>query len=364
LFIILAVGPSILISEILLKNWLYSPVQGYRISMHQSKIDKMDRRKFILRGSLVSAGLIIDTGFGIAHDMPGAEVKPVSPIVLSTWDFGFKSNAIAWNYLSNGSRALDAVEQGIRVIESDPENMSVGIGGLPDRDGIVTLDACIMDDFGNAGSVSFLADISHPISVARLVMEKTPHVMLSGDGALQFALENGFVREDLLTDKARMAWEEWEVKSNYKRVINIENHDTVGLLAMDKKGNICGGCSTSGLAYKMHGRVGDSPIIGAGLYVDNEVGAAVATGLGELVMRTLSSFLVVELMRQGATPQDACMEAILRIVKRNPDFQHYQVGLLALNKKGETGSYSLQKGFSYAIHDEIINEVVTCPSHL
>ena len=324
----------------------------------------MDRRKFILRGSLISAGLIIDPVFGTGSKSPVVPVEPGSPIVLSTWDFGFKANAIAWKYLSNGSRALDAVEQGIRVIESDPDNMSVGIGGLPDRDGIVTLDACIMDEFGNAGSVAFLADISHPISVARLVMEKTPHVMLSGDGALQFALANGFSRENLLTEKARKAWEEWKVKSNYKPVINVENHDTVGLLVLDKKGNICGGCSTSGLAFKMHGRVGDSPIIGAGLYVDNKVGAAVATGLGELVMRTLSSFLVVELMRQGATPQDACRDAILRIVEINPDYKDYQVGLLALNKNGKAGSYSLQKGFSYAIHDEIINEVVTSPSYL
>lgn len=324
----------------------------------------MDRRKFIFRGSLVSAGLIIDPVFDIAGELPGASVGPGFPIVISTWEFGLKANAIAWDHLLNGNRALDAVEQGIRVIESDPENQSVGVGGLPDRDGIVTLDACIMDESGNAGSVTFLADISHPISVARLVMEKTPHVMLSGKGALQFALDNGFTRENLLTEKARKAWEEWKVKSNYKPVINIENHDTIGLLAIDRKGNICGGCSTSGLAFKMHGRVGDSPIIGAGLYVDNEVGAAVATGLGELVMRTLSSFLVVELMRQGATPQDACREAILRIVKRNPDFQDYQVGLLALNKKGQPGAYALQQGFSYAIHDDKINEVVISPSYI
>jgi isoaspartyl peptidase/L-asparaginase-like protein (Ntn-hydrolase superfamily) len=204
----------------------------------------------------------------------------------------------------------------------------------------------------------------HPISVARLVMEKTPHVMLSGDGALQFALENGFDRQNLLTEKAKQAWEEWKVKSQYKPVINLENHDTVGLLAMDRKGNIAGGCSTSGLAYKLHGRVGDSPIIGAGLFVDNEVGACVATGLGEMVMRTLSSFLVVELMRNGISPRQACEEAIRRIVKRNQDFRDFQVAVIAINKSGEYGAYAIQPGFSFAIHTQSGNELINSESHL
>jgi isoaspartyl peptidase/L-asparaginase-like protein (Ntn-hydrolase superfamily) len=286
------------------------------------------------------------------------------PLVLSTWDFGATANDAAWKLLSSGGRALDAVEEGIKVIEADADNMSVGIGGLPDRDGIVTLDACVMDENGRAGSVTFLRDIVHPISVARLVMEKTPHVMLSGDGALQFALENGFTRQNLLTDKAKKAWEEWKIKSHYQPVINIENHDTVGLLAMDKDGNLSGGCSTSGLAFKMHGRVGDSPIIGAGLFVDNEVGAAVATGLGELVMRTLSSFLVVDLMRSGATPIQACQEAIQRIVKKNPDFKDFQVAVIAVNKAGQTGAYALQTGFRYAFRDANINEVRPSSSYI
>lgn len=324
----------------------------------------MDRRKFIIQGSLVSAGLIWDPRIGVSKEMLDGSGNSTSPIVISTWDFGFKANTEAWKCLSEGGRALDAVERGIRIIEADPDNLSVGIGGLPDRDGIVTLDACIMDENGRAGSVTFLRDIIHPISVARLVMEKTPHVMLSGDGALQFALENGFERQDLLTEKARNAWEEWKIKSNYKPVINIESHDTVGLLAMDQMGNICGGCSTSGLAYKMHGRVGDSPIIGAGLYLDNEVGASVATGLGEMVMRELSAFLVVELMRNGFTPQLACQEAIKRIVKKNPIVSDYQVGLLALNKKGESGAFSIHPGFSYAFHDQTINEVIPSSSFL
>jgi len=324
----------------------------------------MDRRKFIVQGSLVSAGLMMDHKIGLAAESPSDNEKPGSPVVISTWDFGFKANTEAWKYLSISKRSLDAVEQGIRVIEADPENTSVGLGGLPDRDGFVTLDACIMDENGMAGSVTFLQEIVHPISVARLVMEKTPHVMLSGEGALQFALANGFERQNLLTDKAKKAWEEWLIKSQYKPVINIENHDTVGLLALDQAGNIAGGCSTSGLAFKMHGRVGDSPIIGAGLFVDNEVGAAVATGVGELVMRTLGAFLVVELMRNGLTPQEACQEAIQRIAKKNPDIKDYQVGLLALNKAGQTGAYALQKGFRYALHNEKINEIVASSSYL
>jgi len=324
----------------------------------------MDRRKFILQGSVASAALLLHSKIGLSQRVYTNPEGTDYPLVISTWDFGLTANAEAWKLLSSGGSALDAVEQGIRVIESDADNMSVGIGGLPDRDGIVTLDACIMDNKGRAGSVTFLRDIVHPISVARLVMEKTPHVMLSGDGALQFALENGFTRQNLLTDKAKKAWEEWKVKSHYQPVINIENHDTVGLLAMDKDGNISGGCSTSGLAFKMHGRVGDSPIIGAGLFVDNEIGAAVATGLGELVMRTLSAFLVVELMRKGATPQQACQEAIQRIVNKNPDFKDFQVGLIAMNKSGQTGAFALQAGFRYAFHDVNINEVKPSPSYI
>lgn len=326
----------------------------------------MNRRNFIALGSLASASVILDDSLGkpSSHDfhLPGEG----GPIVISTWDFGMKANEVAWKLLSSGAIALDAVEQGIRLIEADPENLSVGYGGLPDRDGYVTLDACIMDEKGSAGSVTFLQDIMHPVSVARLVMEKTPHVMLSGSGALQFALENGFERQNLLTDKAKTAWEEWKVKSHYKPVANFENHDTVGLLALDQSGNLSGGCSTSGLAYKMHGRVGDSPIIGAGLFVDNEIGACVATGLGELVMRTLGSFLVVEFMRNGAGAPEACEEAIKRIAKKNPDFKEkdYQVGVIALDKSGNVGAFSLQPGFTYSVRSEFVNEIISAPFYI
>lgn len=290
-----------------------------------------------------------------------APVKAVrKPIVLSTWNFGLAANVDAWKVLSAGGRALDAVEAGAKVPEADPTETSVGYGGLPDRDGHVTLDACIMDENGNCGSVAALEHIMHPISVARAVMEKTPHVMLVGEGALQFALENGFQKMNLLTPESEKAWKEWQKKSEYKPVINIENHDTIGIIALDSAGNLSGACTTSGMAYKMHGRVGDSPIIGAGLYVDNEVGAATSTGLGEEVIRIVGCHLVVELMRQGHAPEEACRLAVERIVKKNPNkAKEIQVGFLALNKQGEYGAYCLQKGFTYAVHDASGNAMHT-----
>jgi N4-(beta-N-acetylglucosaminyl)-L-asparaginase len=289
-----------------------------------------------------------------------ATQKPVNkPIVLSTWNFGLAANEAAWKILSNGGTALDAVEAGAKVPEGDPKETSVGLGGLPDRDGHVTLDACIMDEQSRCGSVAFLEHIVHPISVARLVMEKTPHVMLVGEGALQFALANGFKKEKLLTKESERAWKEWAKKSEYKPIINVENHDTIGIIALDANGNLSGACTTSGLAYKMRGRVGDSPIIGAGLYVDNEVGAATATGVGEEVIRIVGCHLVVELMRQGNSPYQACKLAVERILKKNPaKAKEIQVGFLALNKSGETGAYCLQRGFNYAKHDSTGNKLI------
>jgi isoaspartyl peptidase/L-asparaginase-like protein (Ntn-hydrolase superfamily) len=319
------------------------------------------RRKFISQGALVSAGLLSADGLrSLAQPLARTEGKP---IIMSTWDFGMQANLRAWEVMGQGLSVLDAVESGIRVVEADPENLSVGLGGLPDREGIVTLDACIMDKHGHAGSVTFLQDILHPISVARKVMEETPHVMLSGSGALNFALQHGFERTNLMTETSRKAWEEWMVTSQYKPVINIENHDTIGLLAIDQDGDFAGGCSTSGLAFKMHGRVGDSPIIGAGLFVDNEVGAAVATGLGELVLRTLSAFLVVELMRVGRDPEDACRQAILRIIEKYPEHLEAQVAVIALNKAGETGAFAIHPGFSYALSRDDRHEVIQSPAY-
>ncbi|MBS1542346.1 MAG: N(4)-(beta-N-acetylglucosaminyl)-L-asparaginase [Bacteroidetes bacterium] len=287
------------------------------------------------------------------------------PLVVSTWNFGVPSNAEAWKVLSGGGRALDAVERGVWVPEGDAKETSVGLGGLPDRDGRVTLDACIMDEFANCGAVACLEHIVHPVSVARKVMEKTPHVILVGEGALQFALSQGFKKEKLLTPESEKAWKEWLKKAEYKPVANIENHDTIGMIALDMKENLSGACTTSGMAYKMKGRVGDSPIIGAGLYVDNEVGAATSTGVGEEVIRICGSHLVVELMRQGNTPQEACEKAVQRIVKNQPQkSKEIQVGFLAIDKSGNYGAYALQKGFTYAVYSpEIPNQLFEAKSY-
>ncbi len=317
-----------------------------------------NRRKFI-KVSAAGASLAALSTSAIAKS---SFIKPAAgyPIVISTWGFGVPANQAAWEVLKNNGRALDAVEAGVKVPEADMSNHTVGRSGYPDRDGHVTLDACIMDEFGNCGSVAAMENIAHPISVARLVMEKTPHVMLVGEGATQFAVEQGFKKEKLLTPESEEAWKKWLKTAKYSPVMNIEskqhvpgnqyNHDTIGMLAIDAKGNISGACTTSGMAFKMHGRVGDSPIIGAGLYVDNEVGGATSTGVGEEVIRNVGSFLVVELMRQGYAPEDACKEAVKRIIKKKPDTaKNIQVGFLAINKKGEYGAFAIQQGFSFAV---------------
>ena len=315
------------------------------------------RRKFLKTTGILSSALLLNPLDLIAKKIPGSENTFVNkPIVLSTWDFGLKANKEAWTILGKGGRALDAVEKGVRLVENDPNERSVGYGGRPDRDGRVTLDACIMDENYNIGSVACLENIKNPISVARMVMEKTPHVMLVGDGAFQFAVSQGFKKENILTAESEKEWKEWLKDSKYKPIVNIENHDTIGMIALDAHGNLSGACTTSGMAFKMHGRVGDSPIIGAGLFVDNEVGAATATGHGEEMIRTVGTHLVVELMRQGRNPQQACKEAVERIVKiterRNKNLKDIQVGFIAINKNGEYGSYCIQDGFNFAVYDQ------------
>jgi len=317
-----------------------------------------NRRKFIKLSAATASFTALSSSVFSRTFLPAAAAD--LPIVISTWGFGIEANKEAWKTLENGGRALDAVEAGVRIPEADLSNHTVGRAGYPDRDGHVTLDACIMDEFGNCGSVAAMEYIAHPISVARLVMEKTPHIMLVGDGATQFAVEQGFKKENLLTPESEKAWKEWLKTAKYSPVMNIEdkqhapgnqyNHDTIGMLAIDAKGNISGACTTSGMAFKMHGRVGDSPIIGAGLFVDNEVGGATSTGVGEEVIRNVGSFLVVELLRQGYHPEDACREAVNRIIKKKPDTaKQIQVGFLAINKKGEHGAYAIQQGFEYAV---------------
>ena len=323
-----------------------------------------NRRNFIKTTAIASVAVALSSFKAESEEdkFPVAIKSGRKPIVLSTWRFGIQANEAAWNVLKNNGRALDAVEAGVKIPEGDPEERSVGYGGRPDRDGRVTLDACIMDELSNIGSVGCLEFIKHPISVARAVMEKTPHVMLVGDGALSFALSQGFKKENLLTKESEKEWKEWLKTSQYKPIANIENHDTIGMIALDANGNLSGACTTSGMAFKMHGRLGDSPIIGAGLYVDNEIGAATATGHGEEVIRISGSHLVVELMRQGNSPQKACEEAVARIVKlmnnRKKNLKDIQVGFIALNKEGEYGSYCVQGGFNYAVCDATGNRLI------
>ena len=328
----------------------------------------MNRKKFL---QLSSMGLA-------AIKLPTLSNSTQKPIVISTWDSGMPVNAEAWKILSLNGKSIDAVEAGAIYIE-DTINCCVGLGGFPDRDGIVTLDACIMDEKANCGAVAGLEQIKHPISVARKVMEKTPHVILVGNGAQQFAIENGFKKEpaELSTD-AKNAYKGWLEKTKYQPEINIENkktsgpfapaffddgtpnHDTMGLIAMDANGDLSGAVTTSGMAFKVHGRVGDSPIIGAGLFVDNEIGAATSSGVGEEVIRICGTHLVVELMRQGLSPENACKKAVERIVKRDPiKAATLQVGFLAINKKGQYGAYAIQKGFVYSVKSNTENQIHT-----
>ena len=293
------------------------------------------------------------------------------PVVISTWDSGITANAAAWQVLSKKGTVLDAVEAAGRASEDEP-SCCVGLAAYPDRDGKVTLDSCIMDGRGNCGAVSFLDRIKHPVSVARKIMESTPHVMLSGEGARQFAIENGFPLESReLSADAEKEWKKWLERSKYKPVINIENlkprgamsqaapyffdngqpnHDTMGTITVDSRGKLAGMVTTSGMAFKLHGRVGDSPIIGAGLFVDDEVGAATSSGVGEEVIRICGTHTVIEQMRAGRSPDQACREAVGRIVKRDPaKAKELQVGFVAVSRTGVVGAYSIQKGFTYSV---------------
>lgn len=331
----------------------------------------INRRKFAsLFGSSLVAGYLNRCSTTQSARAKVSKSQKATATVLSTWN-NQRANTIAMDTLSGpleagedeSARLLNALELGINSVEADPKDTSVGLGGRPDRDGHVTLDACIMDDKGMAGSVTFLEGYKHAISVARKVLEETPHVIISGSGAAQFAESQGFIKENLLTTDSRQKYEQWLEESVYEPEINIERHDTIGLLVRSESGAMAGGCSTSGLAYKMRGRVGDSPIIGAGLYVDNEVGSAAATGLGELVLRQLSSFLVVEFMRQGMSPQRACEQAIKRIISKSK-VEKAQVALIAMNKAGETGGYSIHPGFVYVLTEGDNSSLIQADSYL
>jgi len=281
---------------------------------------------------------------------------PSGPVVLSTWSHGIPANKAALARLTESPQhtALDAVEAGCRVVELECPDMTVGLGARPDREGRVTLDAAVMTGDGRAGCVAFVQGVAHPVSLARLVMERTPHVLLVGAGAERFARECGVeVLTPALTAAAEREWRAWLAERRYEPKINIENHDTISMLALDAHGRMAAASTTSGLAYKMHGRVGDSPIIGAGIFVDAPIGGAICTGLGETVLRTLGAHLAVEAMRAGATPQEACERAIARIVEKNPDPRSYQVGMLALDFAGRSGAFAVQRGFSFALQDTL-----------
>ena len=317
----------------------------------------MNRRKFLDKSYLGLSTILVApetiTSFGKIDN--SSVTNNTKTYAISTWNVS-EANMIAGKALEGGLSAIKAAVNGVAYEESNLLNTTVGMGGAPDRDGVVTLDACVMNHNGDCGSVLAVENITHVAALAKEVMEKTPHVILAGKGARQFALEQGYKPENLLTEQSKKAWQKWLKNGNYKPEINIENHDTIGMICFDNSGNLSGACTTSGLAYKMSGRVGDSPIIGSGLYIDNNVGGAVATGLGEEVIKTVGSFLIVELMRNGLSPQKACEEAVNRILEKQKGEPNFQVAYLSTNKNGEVGAYSIQKGFSYSIYKNGINK--------
>lgn len=340
----------------------------------------MTNRRDFLKGAVAALPIAAASNLTFASS---TAVKFARPLVVSTWDSGMSPNAAAWKVLSAKGRAIDAVEAASREAEDEP-SCCVGLEAYPDRDGYVTLDASIMDHKANCGSVMFMQQIKHPISVARKLMETTKHVVLAGDGALQFAVENGFEKMPRkLSADAEKEWKKWLKKSEYKPIINIENrkvsqnelsapayfgsgavnHDTMGTIALDAKGDLSGSCTTSGMAFKMHGRVGDSPIIGAGLFVDNKVGAATSSGVGEEVIRICGTHTIIELMRFGYSPKKACAEAVKRIVERDlKAAKDFQVGFIAISKLGDVGAYSIQSGFSYSVTNSTINKTLMAES--
>ena len=294
-----------------------------------------------------------------------AKTFNITPMVrsISTWKTT-EANLKAGVMLDQGIDGLTAAVAGVAIEEENPKNTTVGFGGAPDRTGSVTLDACVMNHLGDCGSVVAVENIVNVAKLARDVMEKTPHVMLAGKGAEEFGVSEGYEKINLLTEASKNEWKKWLENEEYKPLINIENHDTIGMLCLDKDNNMSGACTTSGLAYKMKGRVGDSPIIGSGLFIDNKIGGAVATGLGEEVVKTVGSFLVVELMRQGMSPQEACENAVNRIVSSNSQKNKFQVAYIAMNKNGEVGSFSIEPGFTYMDYINGKNEEIKTGSAL
>ena len=333
------------------------------------------RRDFLKSATLAGAAALVGERMGALGKLNAQTLSPVKPVVISSAN-GLVATAKAMEMIQNGSDALDAVIAGVNIVEDDPNDNSVGFGGLPNEDGVVELDSSVMHGpTGRGGAVASIRNIKNPSKVARLVMERTDHVLIVGEGALRFAKAHGFKEENLLTDESRQAWLKWKEdvssEDDWLPPHNLESKDvgegiksairntgTINCDALDLKGNISGVTTTSGLSWKIPGRVGDSPILGAGLYVDNEVGAAGSTGRGEANLLACSSVMIVEYMRQGKSPQEACLMACKRIVeqtkmKRLLDESgrpKFGVNFYAINKKGEYGGASIWSGARFAVN--------------
>jgi N4-(beta-N-acetylglucosaminyl)-L-asparaginase len=338
------------------------------------------RRDFLKSGAGAGAAALLAHGGLAGATAPlSAGAAPGTPRVVASGN-GIRATDKAMEIIKAGGDPLDAVIAGVNIVEDDPNDMSVGYGGLPNEDGVVELDASVM--YGpthTAGAVAALRNIKNPSKVARLVMDRTDHVLLVGEGALKFARAHGFKEEELLTDKSREAWLRWKetmsdrdnwfppktekLPEDLRSVMST--YGTINCIAIDAAGRLAGVTTTSGLSWKLSGRVGDSPIIGAGLYVDNEIGAAGSTGRGEANLQTCASYRIVEAMGRGVGPEEACLkacEAIVaktKLVPRLCDDQgrpKFGLNFYALNKKGEFGGACLFQGGRYAVHDGVENK--------
>jgi len=348
---------------------------------------RFSRRDFLKTGATVGAAAFSVRGRDLlAGPGQGATAPAGSPRVVSSGN-GLRAAEKAMEILNKGGDPLEAVVAGVNIVEDDPNDMSVGYGGLPNEDGVVELDASVMDGPTHAsGAVASIRNIKNPSKVAKLVMERTTHCLLVGKGALKFALAHGFKKENLLTDKAREAWLRWKeelsdrdnwLPAQIKKLPEdlqpvMMTYGTINCLAIDARGRLAGVTTTSGLSWKIPGRVGDSPIIGAGLYVDNAVGAAGSTGLGEANIRTCASFQVVSFMGQGMSPEQACLKTLETIAGKAKLWPQalklidadgrpgFGLNFYALNKKGEFGGATMWSGAKYAVHDGRKNELKEC----
>ncbi len=307
--------------------------------------EPLDRRTFLVSSGAAAAALAATT--------PAPAQSDGGAVFLSTWDWGIEANARAAEILAGGGSLLDAIEKGINVAEDDPKVDTVGYGGLPNAQGEVELDAGIMD--GNAhraGSVCNLHKIKNPISVARLVMEKTRHTTMAGEGALQFAIEMGFKPQQLLTPHSLEEWLKWKNTPNHETFwIDRDHHDTIGMVGIDGKGAVVAGCSTSGLAWKIPGRVADSPLVGCGYYADASVGAASATGDGDVMANYCTSIYIVQRMAAGMHPQEACNDLMRLMTKTAPNLHDDMYCVIAINTNGEIGAVSMnsKQSLQYAL---------------